>query len=338
MQTILYLPCFDFFGHRQRPQHLLWEISKLGFKVIYCNVTKQSPEFIPLSSTFVLCNNVAALDYQREYIMWLTHGPYVNLLSKFRLNLVVSDFADASVDEFAEFAAYDKNKAQAANVILAASEVIYQSLSQSYPHCYLVPNGVDPLHFKKATETRCAVPRGMERVGLNKPIIGFWGALSPWLDLPLLLNLAELRPGYNFVLIGGCNMDSALLPRRDNIHYLGPLDYEILPQYAFHFGAAIIPFQVKPVTLAADPIKAYEYLACGLPVVSTNLPRLQGAADTRLSRTPREFAQHLDWAVRQGKTKESVQARLAFAGSNTWESRARSVAGILAAAEAGGYK
>lgn len=331
MPTILYLPCFDFFGHRQRPQHLLWEISQLGFDVIYCNVTKQQQELMPLSSSFVLCNNVAALDLSQEYIMWLTHGPHVNLLSRFCLNMVVSDFADASVDEFAEFAAYDENKARSADVILAASETIYQSLSGSYPHCYLIPNGADPMHFLTATAEKCRIPREIETIGLNKPIIGFWGALSPWLDLALIADVAALRPNYNFVLIGGCNIDSTLLPRADNLHYLGPLDYELLPQYAFFFSAAIIPFQVKPVTLAADPIKAYEYLACGLPVVSTHLPHLQRVSDIRLSRTPRDFVHNLDWAVYQGKTAESIQTRLDYAAQNTWENRAQSVAEILTA-------
>lgn len=331
MPTILFLPCFDFVGHRQRPQHLLWELSKLGFNIIYCNLPKpcQHPDFIPLSPSFLLCNNVNALDLEQDYIMWLTHGPYVKLLTHFRLDMVVSDFADASVDEFAEFAEFDEYKAEAADIILAASEIIYQNLSPPYTQCYLIPNGVDPIHFSKATAARCEIPREIETIGLNKPIIGFWGALSPWLDLALIADLAALRPNYNFVLIGGCNIDSTLLPQADNLHYLGPLDYELLSQYAFFLAAAIIPFQIKPVTLAADPIKAYEYLACGLPVVSTHLPHLQGVADIRLSLTSRDFVHNLDWAVFQGKTPKSISARLDYAQQNTWESRARSVAEII---------
>jgi glycosyltransferase involved in cell wall biosynthesis len=329
MHTILYLPCFDYFHHRQRPQHLLWEISKLGFEVIYCNVSRRIPDIIKLSPSFSLCNNPGALDLKRKYIMWLTHGPYVDILPQFNLELVVSDFADASVDEFAEYAPYDKPKANAADIIVGASESIFDYLSKDYHHCHLIKNGVDPVHFQKSSIAGANIPEGIARIGLNRPIIGFWGALSPWLDLSLLSCIADFRQGYNFVLIGGCNLDSSLLPQRDNIHYLGSLDYEILPVYARYFDAAIIPFQIKPVTLAADPIKVYEYLASGLPTVSTDLPQLRGIADIKLSKNPQEFVKNLDWAVFHGKDHKSIQERLAYASLNSWKSRAGILKEIL---------
>ena len=322
MHTILYLPCFDYFNHRQRPQHLLWEISQLGFEVIYCNVSRRNPDFIKLSPSFTLCNNPGAIDIKRKYIMWLTHGPYVDLLPQLNMELVVSDFADASVDEFAEYAPYDKPKANAADILLAASESIFDYLAKDYNNCHLIKNGVDPIHFSQNSAFSINIPERIVRIGLNKPIIGFWGALSPWLDLSLLSYLADFRPGYNFVLIGGSNMDSSLLPQRDNIHYLGPLDYEVLPVYGHYFDAAIVPFQVKPVTLAADPIKVYEYLACGLPVVSADLPQLRGIADIKLSKNPQEFTANLDWAVYHGRDVKAVQARLAYAKLNSWKNRA----------------
>lgn len=329
MRTILYLPCFDYFNHRQRPQHLLWEISKLGFKVIFCNVTRLNPDFVQLSPTFTLCNNPDALDKYEQYIMWLTHGPYADLLPQFRLSLVVSDFADASVDEFKEYAVYDTIKAQVADVKLAASEVIYLNLSAKYTNCHLIKNGVNPEHFSRSRLEGSIVAEDLARVGLWKPIIGFWGALSPWIDLTLLALAADLRRNFNFVLIGGSNMDISLLPHRENIHYLGPRDYELLPVYARHFDAAIVPFQVKPVTLASDPIKVYEYLTCGLPVISTYLPQLEGTADVKLAHNPNEFVNYLDWAVYSGKEYSAMQNRLSYAADNTWESRAWAVSEIL---------
>ncbi len=334
MRTILYLPCFDYFNHRQRSQHLLWELSKLGFHVIYCNVTKYAPDFIPLSPTFALCNNINAnninaLDYKKEYIMWLTHGPHADLLPHFRLQLVVSDFADASVDEFAAYAVYDQKKIDAADIVTAASEKIFQWLSKKHSNSYLIKNGADLELFQKSLPKKGRLPGGLSEIGLNRPIIGFWGALSSWIDFALLSYAADLRQDFNFVLVGGCNMAVSLLPRRKNIHYLGPRDYETLPAYARCFDAAILPFQVKPVTLAADPIKVYEYLACGLPVVSSNLPQLQGVADVKPAGDYEEFVRFLDWAVYDGRSEDQIRMRLDYASRNTWQKRAGTLAGVL---------
>ncbi|AYO29275.1 glycosyltransferase [Biomaibacter acetigenes] len=327
MDKILYLPCFDFFNHPQRPQHLLWELSKLGFEVIYCNVTRSLPDFVRISPTFTLCGNVDALDLKKSYIMWLTHGPYADLLFNFNLRMVVSDFADATVDEFSQFAAYDEKKLEAADLVLAASQKIFDDLYNRHHNCHLIKNGVEFEHFNRSL-SKGRIPQDLAKL-MTKPIIGFWGVLAPWLDFPLIRTAADMRPNYNFVFLGAASAPVVNLPQGKNIFYLGPRNKEVLPDYARWFDTAIIPFEVKPVTLAADPLKAYEYLACGLPVVSTYLPQLEGMADVMLSRTPEEFISNLDRAVFSGKNPEAIESRIAFARRNSWGMRAAQVAKII---------
>ncbi len=325
MYDVLYLPCFDYFNFRQRPQHLLWELSKLGFNVIYCNVTQASPDYIPLSHTFNLCNNIKALNHNKEYIMWLTHGPYVELLPQFNLEMVISDFADASVDEFSEFAVYDEQKITAADLVFTASEKLFLDISKKHPRCFKVNNGVEFEHFAKSV-TRSSQPPADIVKACSKPIVGFWGALSSWIDFALIEFIADIRSNYNFVFLGTFTTNVPRVPIKSNIFYLGPKDYEILPLYAQWFDVAIIPFQIKAVTLAANPIKAYEYIASGLPVVSTYLPQLEGLADIKLAITPEDFVSYLDWAVYNGKNQENIKLRMETAKQNTWEMRAVCIA------------
>lgn len=321
MYSILYLPCLDFFGSRQRPHHLLWEMSKLGFNVVYCNITQTPTDFLPLSPTFDLCCNINSLDYDKEYIMWLTHGPYAKLLPAFKLKMVISDFTGTSVDEFSEYAIYAEEKIRVADLVFVTSEKLLSHISTKHPRCYKVKDGVNFEHF--ATDLTISPQPPVDLIeACSKPVIGFWGSSFSWIDFDLINYVASIRNNYNFVFLGPPVTDFPHVPIKPNIYCLGPKVYEILPFYAKWFDVAIIPFPLKSVPFAANPVKAYEYFACGLPVVSSFLPELKGLADIKLARTPEEFVSFLDWAVYNGKTEDMIKLRIKTAKLNSWKMRA----------------
>ncbi|MDI7246723.1 MAG: glycosyltransferase [Bacillota bacterium] len=421
MHTIIYLPCFDYFLHRQRPQHLLWELSHLGFRVVYCqpplpredrsrrgagpsrigrspgvssivddpgrgrsgggkgagdgdadgnggskgwaqggenrdsrraavlDVTaglarsRQPPgPLVPLSDTFILCTDMNALDPSAAHIMWLTHGPYARTMLEwgFRPALVVSDFADACVEEFQEFAAYEHDKLACADIALAASRGLFEDLKERHPCVHLVPNAADFELLSMAYDPSYDLPCPIEvRTILGtgavpgRKLIGFWGAITTWVDLDLVVRVAVRRPNWHFLFIGYIGVDPSLLPRLSNITFIGDRDHLSLPFFARWFDAAIIPFEVREVTRKACPVKAYEYLAAGLPVVATELPEIEGLADIKIVSQGKnlvaDFIGALEWAVGEGKKPEAVRARLDAVRGETWEKRARMVADLI---------
>lgn len=375
METILYLPCFDYFRHRQRPQHLLWELSRVGFRVVYCQPPGTGPisngrpgVLVPLSDTFMLCQDIEALDYGETYIMWLTHGPYARSLPELlnrglKLRLVVSDFADACVEEFQEFAQYDPDKISCADIAIAASHAIHDNIRQLHPNAHLVPNAADVRLFSMAIDPSHDLPCPLEVatiLGSGEPgtsgplsqdaaaqkfrekpkrrdgrkLIGFWGAITTWVDLDLMIRVAVRRPMWHFLFIGSIGVAPGLLPRLSNITFIGDRDYLSLPFYARWFDAAIIPFEVRGVTRSAQPIKAYEYLAAGLPVVSTDLPEIRGLGDIRIVEgNGRElvdsFISALEWATSDGWDPKAVEARLEAVSKETWTERARQIAELI---------
>jgi glycosyltransferase involved in cell wall biosynthesis len=327
MPPILYLPCFDYQIHRQRPQQLLYHLSLLGFNVIYCNVT-QDPEhpFVILNDHLAVCQNVDALDLSRPYIMWLTHGPYVERLSNFDTRLVISDLADTTEEEFAPFAEWEDRKIQAADIVFCASRIIYDATVPKHPDVYLVRNAADYAHFARANpKTPEQLPHEQDTrlCRTTEPVIGFWGAVASWLDFSLIRMLAVERPQYTFVFIGqiSCREPYALsdLP---NVHWLGNRDYESLPLYASHFDAAIIPFEVRKVTNAANPVKMYEYMAAGLPIVSTDLPEVRTQKHVRIGRSPAQFLRQLDEALLHDRAPDLITARRNSAFTESWINRA----------------
>jgi glycosyltransferase involved in cell wall biosynthesis len=110
------------------------------------------------------------------------------------------------------------------------------------------------------------------------------------------------------VLLGGTfDVDVSRLRGLPNVQLLGQQPYETMPQYLFHFDACIIPFKINPITEATDPVKLYEYLSGGKPVISVKLPELAPYRDyVYLADDAAEFAAKLDQALAGERSADSV--------------------------------
>jgi glycosyltransferase involved in cell wall biosynthesis len=114
---------------------------------------------------------------------------------------------------------------------------------------------------------------------LPRPIMGFVGMIGEWVDLDLVAALARTRPDASIVMIGPELTGRGPCAGLPNVHFLGSRDHKLLPAYLRHFDVGLIPFRHVPLTHNANPIKLYEYVAAGLPVVSTPLPAVEAVED-----------------------------------------------------------
>ncbi len=182
------------------------------------------------------------------------------------------------VDEYREFEGIDtkrvtvaeKELIQRADVVVTTSEGLHKSRSRERPDTVLVRHGVDFDHF--ASAWRDPRPAPVDIADIPKPIFGYFGLIHHWVDRALLAQTARLRPQYSFVLLGDCKVDVSELAALPNVHLLGRRPYESLPAYAAQFDAGLLLFARNEMTRHVNPVKMYEYLAAGLPVVSTPLP------------------------------------------------------------------
>jgi glycosyltransferase involved in cell wall biosynthesis len=179
----------------------------------------------------------------------------------------------------------------------------------------LIPNAADFDTFANA-------PSSAPIEGIPQPIIGFYGAVAEWFDVDLMAEVAQLRPQYSFVLIGPVSVrNTGGLKSRSNVYLLGEKPYRELPGYLRQFAACLLPFRISKLTRSVDPVKVYEYLSQGKPVVSTPLPDLAAISDLLyFAKEPEEFARQIDRALAERDESLRIK-RVSFASRNTWVSR-----------------
>jgi glycosyltransferase involved in cell wall biosynthesis len=213
---------------------------------------------------------------------------------------------------------------QQADLVITTSETLCQTRRRFNPNTHWIPNGADVEHF-------CArVSPAAELLGLPHPVIGFVGGLSKWVDVRLLEHLARAKPDWTFVLIGPVGTDVAPIRHLPNVQLLGARPYAALPTYLAGMDVALIPFKQDPVTHHADPIKAYEYLAAGVPVVATALPALLRLKPVlRLADTPESFLSQIAAALLEGREARRPE-RQAEAARHAWDDRFRDFDTLLA--------
>ena len=225
----------------------------------------------------------------------------------------------------------ERNIIARADVVLATSSCLAAHLRKLHPNVVQVPNGVDCKVFSQT-----AFPKLPEwRQSIRSPVIGFYGTLGDWLNYPLLESLATARPQWTFVFIGPVASRRALkLMALQNVIHVPPVPYRDLPAHAAGFDVAMVPFELNELTLSVHPLKALEYLAAGLPTVSTPLPDLADlAAVMRFAKTLEEWICAIEQSLAPAcRLEQPVAARRAAVASLSWDGISGHIDGIVQSA------
>jgi glycosyltransferase involved in cell wall biosynthesis len=159
----------------------------------------------------------------------------------------------------------ERQALQEASVVFTGGRSIHRGVEGHNPRTFLFPSGVDVEHYAPARKLR---PLSRER-----HVAGYVGVIDERIDLSLVASLAAALPDWEIQMVGPvCKIDEASLPQADNIAYLGKQPYEKLPDVMAGFDVALMPFALNEATRSISPTKTLEYLAAGLPVVSTRVP------------------------------------------------------------------
>ena len=273
----------------QRPQQMALALGRLGYLVIY-----KTP--YPILDHVVGVRNIApnvylTSDENFDFIEGAVHSVYSTAFnhpldwiekrnSSFRVIYEYVDHIDSQISggkdnvqrlnahkrhAFAE-GRYDFVIASARRLESEAVEAVGRD------KVVLVPNGVDTWHYRHPPHEPVSLPEELLKFrGKYTKIVGYFGAIAPWLWYEEIEKLANDRQDLGFVFIGPDYYDSAgKLPRTDNLLRLDAVEFEILPAYAKQFDVCFIPFEPGEIARTTSPLKLFEYFALEKPVVVTS--------------------------------------------------------------------
>jgi glycosyltransferase involved in cell wall biosynthesis len=263
-------------------------------------------------------------------ILWLYNPEQGPLIGQFGERLSVYH----CIDEFTAGTLGRKRRTIAAletellgrvDLVFANSTLTCENKRRLNPCTYRIPSGVDVEHFAQALDP--AVPAHPAIARLPQPRIGYIGHVNERLDYAVLEHLARQRPDWSLVFVGDTypwTSDAPPLRRLrtfSNVHFLGKYPFADVPALVKGMDVCLLPYVGDERACYRSPLKLYEYLAAGLPVVSTEHPEAQELSDViYLASTPETFLERIAQAMAEDSPERQRQ-RVAVAQRHSWDSR-----------------
>src|SRR2546427_1422523 len=286
-------------------------------------ITVVSPVVVPLfgsraaaaTNRRLLTAQISRLAKRRAMtkpILWIAIPTAVEIIGQLNESLDiyhVSDKYDANTMDHATDPAHIRKlhgqAISAADLIFYSSRKLLAEAEQGREKSYLLEQAVDFDHWSTISRGDIGLAEAVTRI--PQPRVGYFGAIEPWLiDQELIKQASRERPDWNWIFIGNKSrgLEIETLP---NVHFLPPVSYHDLPNYAAGFDVCVLPWNTEvPFTSYGSAIKVREYLASGKPVVISPLPEYETMSDVlRIARNGDEFLRLIGEALREQGTETS---------------------------------
>ncbi len=310
---ILCLPIIEWDFRFQRPQQLMLQFAQHGWRVSWAStkaktITEKAPNIF----------EVPLREISSAELIVVQHPKWGELARQLGGRVIYD-----CMDHIAGFTTESRNDDErqlmaSADLVVVTSAALEREARKHAKNVVVVRNGCDYEHFARTP-----------RAGGPRKVIGYYGAISDWFDVSLIVELAQKHPEWEFLLIGS-TYGANVLPLGDlpNVTLPGEKPYAELPEWLGVMDVCIIPFKRTPLTEATNPVKVYEMLAAGKPVVSVPIPEVAALAPlVRLA----EDAEELEREITAAFADVDVEARRAFAREQTWEKRWEEMSSVLTA-------
>jgi len=330
----LYPPAVNFNFMRQRPQKLMEMFARAGHPAYYINTEASIPgtkvypgvyQFYPDIPLYIYPKDTKYTNLEYD-VLYYSYPPVgIQTLRRKKTPFVLFDSVDEPTSGVFQF--WNQGNAyyeslERADLVLATAHSLYETAKKYNDNVLLSPNACDYEFFNISQE------KPMEYRNENRPIVIYSGAIASWVDLELLKRTAQYNSQFAFFAIGA-EFNDRMGQTPQNLRFLGYKDYTEVPAYLQWANLGIIPFKPgNPEVQACNPIKMTEYLACGLPVVTTKMEECRNVVDVVISKDSREFIANIPKAIHADKGLRGVKnmkIRQEYAKENSWENRAKEI-------------
>lgn len=329
--VVIYPPTIDWNYMKQRPQQIMEQFSLNGFDVFYCNKTQSKTQLYTIinpnlrivhNNTTFISDIVPQLKKQgKKIILWVSWSKLHSFLDHYSPDFIIYDY----LDDFAAWEPYLNPMVNKADVVITTSKILNDRMKRDYPQKpnFMVPNGCNLSHFVPDKNS----PKPVEFSDHNGPVITYSGAWANWINAGLIEKIALTYKDALVAIIG--TLFGVSVPKHiPNIKYLGLKQYDQLPPYLQHSTVCIIPFLINPITVATNPIKMYEYLASGTPVVSSDIPEARGVPGVYIGKDDKDFVDKIGMILRK-KHDFNYDEVYSWLKTHTWERRFEKIHSII---------
>ena len=204
-----------------------------------------------------------------SYLFWYYDPMAIRFTQKFEPIAVIyycMDELSLFKDAHPSLIPNERKLFEMADVVFTGGKSLYEAKKHNHENIFAFPGSIDKAHFSSGTKH--SDPDDQMHIPHNR--VGFFGVIDERMDIPLLKGLAERMTDTHFIMVGPVvKIDPTNLPVADNIHYLGSKAYDDLPDYLANWDVAFMPFAINDSTKFISPTKILEFLAAGIPVVSS---------------------------------------------------------------------
>jgi UDP-galactopyranose mutase len=263
-------------------------------------------------------------EYIRRYLSWFYTPMALESAESLTPIVTVYDCMD-ELSLFrgapAQLCEMERDLFRRADLVFTGGASLFEAKRGQHNRVYAFPSGVDVAHFLQARSIRTPF---QEHNRIPKPRLGYAGVIDERMDLELIDGIAKTRPKWQIVMLGPVvKIDPASLPRRNNLHWLGIKDYADLPQYFGGWDVGMLPFAMNESTRFISPTKTPEYLAAGLPVVSTpirDVVKPYGELGlARIAHNADQFVEACERSMAYGMTMKWRRRVDQFLGTLSWD-------------------
>ena len=250
---------------------------------------------------------------------------------KISIYYCANNMADSSISA-SQIRPYEDYFFGSVDIVFTAAYVIQEYAKRFSEKVFYFPPGIDFDKFEKALKSKKGIPNDLS--GITKPVIGYVGALGRVFDQELLCALADECSDSNIVLIGPKYTDTTFLEGKSNIVFLGTRPHDQLPYYIKGFDVGIVPYICNDFTEGVYPSKLNEYMAMGIPSVSTNLREVREFKETYgeatiIANSTEEFIEAVKLSIVEKNNTSFADQRIKAAKTNSWESRFKGISSII---------
>lgn len=334
--AVIFLPSVGWeIANTQRTNHIARAFAKEGYVAIFDSTNSYDdvngfkevePDIYLFRGSHDVLSEIA------DPILWTFTYNFDRSVAYNKSSRIVYDWID-DLDVFEYDRAFlertHERALKKAHLVASVARCLHERAIAVRPDALYLPNGVEYEHFAVEPDKS---EKHFDDSDLDpawtraSPLVGYYGAMAEWFDYELLDAVAELRPDWNFLLIGPMYDNSlrergrALL-KRSNVRWIGSRAYKELPGYLQLFDVAMIPFVINNITLATSPLKLFEYFAGGKPVISTPMPECEAFPEVHIARTAAEFSAALDKAKVEAEDLQFRETLRNLGRENSWASR-----------------